>query len=504
MPLRFQVRNYVNSSLRAKISLGVILPLIIFLGIFSVIENNRQKEVVLHNLSSSASRSVRVIENRLRHEMLESDFLGVQSFLDSMYVAEEFSVIYLLDTSGKVIFAPNQQGVGNQLNYTEPGCMPCHRLDPDARSNSVIITADDGQRVFRSMYPIRNSSECSKCHDPKQEIIGLLLTDMPVASVETALEINIKENLFWWVGMILIIVLTINFSMNSLVIKRFKGITRAMQGFGHGHHDIRLEVGGLDEIGQLGESFNEMGRRIEIEEIENKKLSNELRNQNIQRGELLKHLITAQEDERKRVARELHDDLGQALSALSLQVQSMEKLINPNRNDVNEELNQINDLISETTERMYELILGLRPPVLDEFGLEAALHYHAEKFLSGSGIKYDLDASGYLDRLNPDLETTLYRVFQEALSNIRRHAQAKHVKITLELKDGIFVGIIKDDGKGFDTRNVGRNGDDSGGLGMLNIKERIAQYRGHVEINSNLGRGTTIIIRLPIVEVSCD
>ncbi len=215
-------------------------------------------------------------------------------------------------------------------------------------------------------------------------------------------------------------------------------------------------------------------------------------------------MITAQEDERKRVARELHDDLGQALSALSLQVQSLEKLINPNRNDIKEQLNQINDLISETTERMYELMLALRPPVLDEFGLEAALHYHAEKFLSGSGIKYDLDASGYLDRLKPDLETALYRVFQEALSNIRRHAQAKHVKITLELKDGIFVGIIKDDGKGFDTRNVGSNGDDSGGLGMLNMKERIAQYHGHVEINSNLGRGTTIIIRLPIVEVRCD
>ncbi len=270
MPLRFQVINYVNSSLRAKISLGVILPLIIFLGIFSVIENNRQKEIVLHNLSSSASRSARVIENRLRHEMLESDFLGVQSFIDSMDDAEEFSVIYLLDTSGKVIFAPNQQGVGTQLNYTEPGCIPCHRLDPDARSNSVIVIADDGQRVFRSMYPIRNSSECSKCHDPNQEIIGLLLTDMPVASVETALKVSFSENLFWWVGMILITALTINFSMNSLVIQRFQSLAQALKGFGKGHHDIRLESGGLDEIAQLGESFNEMGRLIEIEETETK------------------------------------------------------------------------------------------------------------------------------------------------------------------------------------------------------------------------------------------
>ncbi len=504
MPLRFQGINYVNSSLRAKISLGVILPLVLILGIFAVIENNRQQEVILSDLSSSASRSGWVIENRLRHEMLESDFLGVQSFLDSMGDTEEFGIIYLLDTNGKVIFAANQQKVGNQLNNTDPDCQPCHLLEQDARPGSILVTAEDGQRVFRSMVPIRNSPECSNCHDPEQENIGLLLTDFPVAPMEKALEASFRENLFLSMGMIIITALIINFSMNSLVIKRLTDLSQAMQGFRQGHHDIRLEGGGLDEIGQLGESFNEMGQQIEIEEIENQKLSEQLQNQNIQRGELLKRLITAQEDERKRVSLELHDDLGQALSALSLQVQSLEKLINPNRDDVNEQLNQINDLISETTERMYELMLELRPPVLDEFGLVAALQIHAEKFLSGSGMEFDLDASGYLDRLKPDLETALFRVFQEALSNTRRHAQAKHVKITLELKDGVFVGEIIDDGKGFDPRTIESNGKDPIGLGMLSIKERIAQYRGQVEINSQLGKGTTISIRLPIQEVNFD
>jgi len=285
--------------------------------------------------------------------------------------------------------------------------------------------------------------------------------------------------------------------MNSLVIKRLENLARALRGFGRGHHGIRLESEGSDEIGQLGKSFNEMGQRIESEEIENQKLSD-------QRGELLKRLITAQEDERKRVARELHDDLGQALSALSIQVQSLEKLFALDPDDAIEQLDQINDLIAETTERMYELILALRPSVLDEFGLVAALRNHAEKFLDGSGIAFGLDTSGYSGRLSPDLEIALYRVFQEALSNVRRHAQAEHVKITLQLSDGVFMAKIEDDGKGFDLQTIESNEDDRRGLGMLSIKERMAQYCGQVEISSQPGKGTTISIRLPTTETNCD
>lgn len=501
---RFRFFHYINSRLRFKVTLGVILPLVIILGIFAAIEYNRQQAVILSELSAATSRSGRVIENSLRHAMLKSDFSEVQTVLDSINDTEDFRVVYLLDTNGKIIFAPNQVGVGNQLKNTEPGCQPCHSLKPDARPGSVIVMAEDGQRVFRSMYPIINSTECSTCHNPEQQIIGLLLTDIPVAPVEKSLETNFRENLSWWVGMILLTALIVNFSMNSLVIKRLEGLAQALRSFGQGQRNIRLKIEGSDEIGQLGESFNEMGQQIENEENENQKLSNELRSQNIQRGELLKGIITAQEDERKRVARELHDDLGQALSALSLQVQSLERLINSDPEKAIEQLNMINDLITETTERMYELILALRPSVLDEFGLVAAVRNHAEKFLDGSGIKFTLNANDYSGRLSPDIETALYRVFQEALSNVRRHAQAKHVNITLKLRDGIFIGEIEDDGKGFDLRTVESKGDDPRGLGMLNIKERIAQYCGQVEILSRPGSGTIISIRLPTAEANCD
>lgn len=493
----FLLIRALSNSLRAKITLGVILPLVTILAIFTVIENNRQQDVILGHLTSSASRSVRVIENSLRSSMLKSDFSEVQTVLDSINDAEDFRVVYLMNTDGEIIFAPNQLEVGTRLSNSEPGCQPCHRLEPDARPGSVIVTAEDGKRVFRSMYPIRNSAECSECHDPGQKTIGLILTDIPVAPIEQALESGFQENLYWWVGMILLTALIVNFSMNSLVIKRLEKLALAVQNFGQGRHNIRIEGGGSDEIGQLSEAFNEMGQRIEVEEVENQKLSD-------QRGDLLKRLITAQEDERKRVALELHDDLGQALSALSLQVQSLEQLFDANPDGAIEKLNQISDLIAETTDRMYDLIMALRPSALDQFGLVAALRNHAERFLEGSGIVFELDASHYSGRPPADIETALYRVFQEALSNVRRHAQAEHVKITLELNNGIFTGKIEDDGKGFDLRSIESNGEDRRGLGMLSIQERIAQYHGEVEINSQIGKGTSISIRLSTGEANRD
>ncbi len=495
--------RFVRSSLRAKITLGVVLPLMLILGIFTTIEYRRRQEVILSNLSSLAWQSGRVIDSNLRHAMLDSDFPGVQTILDSIAVSEEFRVVYLLDTNGRVMFAPHGQGVGKQLKNSQPDCQPCHHLDPKERPSSVIVTAEDGQRVYRSMYPITNAPECSVCHSSKQRLIGLLLTDIPVAPMEAALTSGLRENLLWWVGAILVTVIIVNLAINRIVIQRLAGLVNALSNFGQERLDLRLPVGDLDEIGQLTKAYNTMGQRIESEVAANRSLSDRLHRQNILRGELLKHLITAQEEERKRVSREIHDDLGQALGALSLQAQLLERLIAANTDDALEQLSQTQNLINETTERMYDLILALRPSALDELGLVAALRTHAERYLNGSGIHFELNINGLSGRLPPDIETTLYRIFQEALNNVRRHSDAKHVRITLAQHDSLFTGEIQDDGKGFDPQTVELNEDSPRGLGLLGIQERVAQCGGQLEIISKPGSGTLIRVRFPISEVGC-
>ena len=495
--------RFVRGSLRAKVTLGVVLPLVLILVIFTTVEYKRHQEVILSNLSSLAWRYGKVIDSNLRHAMLGSDFSELQTILDSVAVSDEFHLIYLMDTNGRVIFAPHGQGVGKQLNKSQLDCKPCHRLDPKERPSSAMVTADDGQRVYRSIYPIKNAPECSQCHDPNRQLIGLLLTDFPVSPMEEALAGGFRENLIWWVGTILVTIVVVNLAMSRIVVQRLARLVHALSHFGQERLDSHLPVGDLDEIGQLTKAYNTMGQQIEAEAAANRSLSDHLHRQNTQRGELLKHLITAQEDERKRVSREIHDDFGQALGALSLQAQVLERLIASDTQDAIEQLGQIQNLINETTERMYDLILALRPSALDELGLVAALRTHAERNLDGSGIRFELSTDSFSGRLPADMETALYRIFQEALNNVRRHSGAKQVRITLALHADSFVGEIYDDGVGFDPQVLDFNENSPRGLGLLSIRERVDQCCGQVEIISRPGRGTRILVRFPIFEVDC-
>jgi signal transduction histidine kinase len=491
----------VKANLRAKVTLGVVVPLTLILGIFTFIEASRHRETEISNLTILASQSGKVIESSLRNAMLESNFSEVQRILDAVGDAGEFRVVYLLDTNGKIIFAPHGVGVGDRLDNSHPTCQACHKLPPDKRPSSVVVT-DQDQRVFRSMYPVRNALECMGCHDPEKPIIGLLLTDIPFTKVESALASDLRENLLWWFGTIFVTIIVVNIAMSKIVISRLQKLAQALVGFGRDQLSLRLPADDPDEIGQLSAAFNTMSQRIEDEVAENRALSEHLYMQSKQRGELLKHLITAQEDERKRVARELHDDLGQALGALALQTEAVEKLIDSDPEGAVNQLNLTRELITDTTDHMYELIYALRPSTLDDLGLATALQSQAEQFLSGSGIEFELHTDGLTDRLEPEMETTLYRIYQEALNNVRRHSGARKVSITISMSDSYLLSEIQDDGRGFDLDNIDSDGDGLHGWGLLGIRERVSQWGGELEIITQPGTGTLLHLRFPIAEVS--
>jgi len=492
--------NSIDRSLRTKVTLGIIFPLVLMLCIFTFFEYTHHRSVQLNNLSILASYNGQLIEETLRHSMLVSDFSEVQRTLDTAGKTEIFRVVYLLDTSGRVIFAPNGAGIGIQLDNHNPTCQPCHKLPPYERPSGVVVSEDDGQRVFRSMQPIENSPACSQCHDPQQRLLGLLLTDIAVAPFEAAFVADLRENLLWGVSTILISAILANLVMGRLVIRRLERVANALAGFGSGNRDLRLTTSSHDEIGRLEVDFNEMGQRIQAEESENQALSEDLRRQTTQQQELLKRLITAQEDERKRVARELHDELGQSLSGLALHSEVIGKFINSDPERALEQLVLSRELIHTTTQQMYELILALRPSVLDDLGLAAALRSHAERVLNGSGITFKLDSSGFIKRLPPPIETALYRIFQEALSNIVKHSGANQVKITLAQRDGVFEGEIVDNGHGFNLENIDWEANSPHGLGLLGMRERVAQCGGSMDIISREGEGTRIQVRIPLAK----
>lgn len=492
------VLSFLPSGLRAKVLLGVVIPLLIILGAFTLIEYFRRQEIILDSLSILATHSGQVVEANLRQAMLDDNFAEVQTLLDAIGNTGQFRVVYLLDLTGEVIFAPHEEGIGVQLNNQQPDCIACHALTTQERPQSIVVTAEDGQRVFRNMYPIVNRAECNECHEPDNRLLGLLLTDIPTAPMESALHADLRENLLWWAGTILMTVLVVNLVLNRFVLRRLERLAAAIAGLGDGQGYPVLPEEQPDEIGQLGITFNLMARQVETRQRENDLLSDSLRRQNAQRGELLKRFITAQEGERKRVARELHDELGQSLSGLALRAKILERHIDSGANGAQEQLNAIHDLVQDTTDRMYNLILDLRPSVLDDLGLAAALRVYAGRLLAETDIIFELDASGLSERLPPPVETALYRVFQETLSNVARHAQATRVLVSLNIHDRSFEGVISDNGCGFDLEHVPLDGQSPRGMGLLGMRERVAQCSGQLDIVSQPGSGTRVVVRIPL------
>lgn len=489
-------------SLRLKVSLAILFPLVLILGTFTILEYRQLRTAMLSQLSLIASQSGQVIEDNLRQQMLVNDFESIQRILDSIDQSQGFRTIYLLDPQGRVIFSPFGQNVGLMLDKNAPDCQVCHSLPASQRMLSVIATSIDGVDVFRSMKPIENSPACSQCHNPDQQIIGLLLIDIPTGPVVASVNRDLSRNVLWWGAAILVVLAIVNLVLHFLVLRPLEGFNAAVTDVGVGQNPPSLPEQQADEIGQLAKTFNWMAQQVEARQAENAALSASLRRQNMQRGELLKRLITAQEDERKRIARELHDELGQSLSALSLHIEGILRFLDVEPGRVRQQTEKVKSLAVEASEQMHDMIVDLRPSVLDDLGLAAALHAYAERLFSSTSTRYTLDASRLDGRLPQTIETALYRIFQEGLNNTARHAGATQVHISLARDAHAFTGEICDNGTGFDPSELQVRDGDARGLGVLGMQERIAICGGRLEIQSKPGEGTVISIHIPLEEMS--
>jgi signal transduction histidine kinase len=432
--------------------------------------------------------------------MLKSDFEGLQELLVTVGQLNEVQAVFLLNTEGKVIFASDEIVIGTFMDHKQPECMACHDFEVADRPQSAVVILPDGERVFRSAQIINNEAICQECHKEPSKHLGVLLTDLSIAPYEATLVRDLRDHFLWWSAALILTLGVVGLVFNRFVLLRLNALSYQIANVGEGQRVTRLPDRPRDEIGRIANAFNQMAEKVEEREADNEKLSLSLLQQSEQRGYLLNRLITAQEHERKRVARDLHDELGQALGGLSLRTQALKRLILNDKSGAIAQIADIESLIHETTEKMYDMILDLRPSVLDDLGLLPALRGHAERVFSPAGIQYFINAEGRIERLPPEIETALYRTFQEALNNIVRHAGADRVDIFLRRNNGILEGEIIDDGRGFELESVDLSGDSSRGLGLLGMRERVLQSGGQLEVITNPGKGTRIRIRMNLEE----
>jgi signal transduction histidine kinase len=209
-------------------------------------------------------------------------------------------------------------------------------------------------------------------------------------------------------------------------------------------------------------------------------------------GELHKKLETAKEEERRFIARELHDDLGQSLTVLKLGLKSGKAT------PFSDPVRIVDSLIS----KVRELSRTLRPALLDEVGLAPALSAYLEEQSTISGVAMELDPRAFQGRLPGDLEIACFRLVQEAVTNALRHAEAKHLKVHLNRNDDRVSLRIEDDGIGFDGLNTLVRAALEGHIGVIGMRERVRSLGGAFQISAKPGEGTTIAVELPLVQTS--
>jgi signal transduction histidine kinase len=219
-------------------------------------------------------------------------------------------------------------------------------------------------------------------------------------------------------------------------------------------------------------------------------------------AELRLKLITAQERERHQLARELHDQLGQSIAAVMLHLKSLAVFCEPTE-QARYQFQQLQGIANELAVDVHSLALELRPTALDDLGLEVALTNYLERWSSRWRIAAEFHSHGFLGRrLASHVETTIYRIAQEALTNIVHHARAKTVSLIIDWSNERVTMVVEDDGCGFDVAAVIKNRKKEQQLGLLGIEERVALVSGNLTIESTRDVGTSLFVRIPILSHS--
>lgn len=225
---------------------------------------------------------------------------------------------------------------------------------------------------------------------------------------------------------------------------------------------------------------------------ERARLYEEVRQKEALRGHLLEKVISAHEDERRRIARELHDDAGQALTALILNLEVAEQSQTPLPT---ERLARLRKIAEDTLAELRRMIYDLRPSILDDLGLAAALRWYAKETIEPQGVQVAVRISGLANRLPSHVETALFRIAQEALTNVLKHAGATHASVDLIERNGRVEMVITDDGRGFDLGSIRTNRE--GGMGLLGMRERAELLGGTLRVRTAPGGGTRLELAIP-------
>ncbi|NOZ03994.1 MAG: PAS domain S-box protein [FCB group bacterium] len=226
-------------------------------------------------------------------------------------------------------------------------------------------------------------------------------------------------------------------------------------------------------------------------------LVNTLKKQHEVLQSLSGEVYRVQEEERKRISRELHDEIGQSMTAIDLSLQLIKEQHLKNRN-LKSAITECQHLVQQTADKIHDFLFELRPPILDDLGLIPAMKFYSRGFSKRTGIEVHFRCDKAVEAIDPEMKTMMYRVYQEGLNNVAKHANAENIDVTIEKVTRKILLNITDDGTGFLPDSVLNRLGEYSGFGLLGIKERALPFGGSVSIHSQPGQGACLSLELPL------
>ncbi|MBM3128889.1 MAG: HAMP domain-containing protein [Chloroflexi bacterium] len=424
----------------------------------------------------------------------------------------ESGYLDLIDLGGTILVSTRRERIGIQSDHeaTLAAMIRDHR--------TAVSTCHDCHSASAPTIPRREVLAFAPLERAQWGVAVRQSEDEVFASIH-----QLQIRIFALMAIMLAGALMLVYLTTRSIITPVQALTAATQRIAASDLDTPLESQGEDEIGALARSFDAMRVRLKqsITEIETwnseldarvqertaecqqaaaeiRELYEAVRQKERARRELLNRVFSAQEEERKRISRELHDETCQVLTGLAYALDDAADTLS--LNDLKPQLERMHELVTTALAEIHRIILDLRPTMLDHLGLLPALRWYAEARLNDPGIRFTLRETGEPRRLPPGVETALFRVIQEAINNIARHSRATRAEFTLEFAPTQVQVWITDNGKGFDAATVFGGRDQRRGLGLLGMQERMSAIGGRVEIQSQPGDGTAVQLTAPIAD----
>ena len=458
----WEIAGAVN--VRTKI-LGIILGLVILLGTGVTIQARYALTATMNTqLEEQSISTARDLAARSTDPILLNDLLGLHDLLKET-IANNPNIRYafIIDDRGQVIAHTFEGGFPLDL-------IPLNSSQIGEHHHTALIQTDEG-RVWDTAVPILDGK------------VGTARIGLSDASVRAALS-TLTAQLLLTTLLVSIAGILVAVFLTWVLTRPIISLVHATQAVAKGDFSPRVPRWANDEIGDLAEAFNYMTEELARTDGLRKE-------REVLRRQLLEKVISTQEDERRRIARELHDSTSQNLTSLIVGLRIMETSCAKCASQ--SKATDLRNVASKTLDEVHDLSMRLRPRVLDDLGLSAAL----ERLVSEWQARYKISVDVVIqltERLPGDVETAVYRIIQETLTNIARHAKAKSASILVERHGDMLRAIVEDDGIGFDTKvNHGESH-----LGLLGMRERAELLNGALTIESSHDNGTSVFIEIPL------